>query len=170
MMCYLGTGCRSGYWFILNGFSVWLYLIPHMPTRLRVADRRPTPDNRTDTRHRNPQQRALPNAISRTCNAQPQLMMTVDPDFAPPDPPPQGEASVALSDKTLLTVSLAGFIVLATTVYILIIRSSLWAEALEGREGGGKGQGSESHEEESSHRSTRAWPAPSSPRGAGRRR
>ena len=64
-------------------------------------------------------------------------MMTVDPDFAPPDPSPQGEASVALSDKTLLTVSLAGFIVLVTTVYILIIRPSLSAEAVEGREGGG---------------------------------
>mmetsp|Transcript_2619 Transcript_2619/g.7688 ORF Transcript_2619/g.7688 Transcript_2619/m.7688 type:complete len:332 (-) Transcript_2619:410-1405(-) len=65
------------------------------------------------------------------------LTMTVDPDFAAPDPPPQGEASVALSDKTLLAVSLAGFIVLATTVYILIIRPNLSAEALEEGEGGG---------------------------------
>lgn len=61
--------------------------------------------------------------------------MTVDPDFAVPDPPPQGETSVALSDKTLLAVSLAGFVVLATTVYILVIRPSLSAEELDEREG-----------------------------------
>lgn len=61
--------------------------------------------------------------------------MTVDPDFAVPDPPPQGETSVALSDKTLLAVSLAGFVVLATTVYILVIRPSLTAEEIDEREG-----------------------------------
>ena len=62
-------------------------------------------------------------------------VMTVDPDFAVPDPPPQGETSVALSDKTLLAVSLAGFVVLATTVYILVIRPSLTAEEIDEREG-----------------------------------
>ena len=62
--------------------------------------------------------------------------MTIDPDFAVrPDPPPQGETSVALSDKTLLAVSLAGFIVLATTVYLLIIRPSLTSEELDEHEG-----------------------------------
>lgn len=57
--------------------------------------------------------------------------MTADPEFAIPDPPPQGGTSVALSDKTLLAVSLAGFVVLATTVYILVIRPSLTAEEID---------------------------------------
>ena len=61
--------------------------------------------------------------------------MTVDTDFAVPDPPPQGETSVALSDKTLLAVSLAGFVVLATTVYVLVIRPSLAAEETDERDG-----------------------------------
>lgn len=62
--------------------------------------------------------------------------MTRDPDFSIP-PETQGDASaVALSDKTLLVVSLTGFIVLATTLYFVLIRPSKCADELDDREGG----------------------------------
>lgn len=61
--------------------------------------------------------------------------MTRDPDFSVPDT--QSEASVALSDKTLLAVSIAGFIVLATTVYFFLIRPSKSSDELDDGVGGG---------------------------------
>mmetsp|Transcript_7327 Transcript_7327/g.14563 ORF Transcript_7327/g.14563 Transcript_7327/m.14563 type:complete len:331 (+) Transcript_7327:152-1144(+) len=61
--------------------------------------------------------------------------MTRDTDFSVPDT--QSEASVALSDKTLLAVSIAGFIVLATTVYFVLIRPNRSADELDGGVGGG---------------------------------
>ena len=62
--------------------------------------------------------------------------MTRDLDFSV-SPDTQSEASVPLSDKALLAVSVAGFVVLATTVYFVLIRPSKSADELDDGDGGG---------------------------------